>query len=918
MGGNTKNKNMTRQLPSFFEVRDAFWDISKKALSPKEHLDHIAGLIQEWCRCSAIGIRVLDSEGNLAYESYIGFTKEFWKSDNTLAAIPFVYRDKLSGVIHLADEENRAISANMVRFMEMTAHFIGETLYSLRAREEFRMDYDIQRLIHLVLKYSLKDVNLDQIFEYTISHMLDLSWFPFKYCDIIPIGDETIDYDSSGIEMEPEYFSIPILFDDKVLGVIRLRENSGSNMRKATVLLRVVAGTLAEIMCRKQSEKALREAKEQAEQLYNVLPNAVFTVDKNRVITSANKKALEVIGCEAKEMIGKSCVSFCHKPPDSNCILFDNTVSKPVIGAEGFIIKKNGEEGIVRKNIGYLKDVDGKVIGGIETFEDITDRIKKEKKIRENEQLLRATFEQAAVGIVHTTVDDRLLTINKKFCDMLGYSKEELLQKDWIALTHPDDVYSCRANRKALLEGQISTFSTEKRYIKRDGSILWVNLTASLVEDCTGRNCFVSIVEDISERKRVEQELLKAKDDAEKASRAKSEFLANMSHEIRTPLNGIIGMTDLVLETELQPAQKKYLAMVKNSAYALLDVINDILDFSKIEAGKIEVQEEVFCFREVLYKVVEMLRVSAKKKKLSLESYVSPSVPQWVVGDEGRIRQVIINLVGNAIKFSEQGKVKVQVDTASMKINPESKEKVRLLISVKDTGIGIPKNKIGQLFESFSQLDSSLTRKFGGTGLGLAISKRLIEMMGGSIWVKSEVGKGSTFFFTIKVSLAEEKEFLQQGFQNEVVQGSAEKNKATQVRTPKPSGHILLVEDNYINRKLAVTLLKKGGWRVTAAPNGRTAVELFRKESFDIILMDIQMPEVDGFQATKLIRAVEQEEKRTPIPIIALTAYAMKGDREKCLAAGMDDYIAKPIEKSTLFKVVEMWLGDINIKRGNI
>jgi len=486
--------------------------------------------------------------------------------------------------------------------------------------------------------------------------------------------------------------------------------------------------------------------------------------------------------------------------------------------------------------------------------------------------------------IIFNPADEAVLNVNRRACEIYGFSREEFLGMSLIDISLTPE-RGRRQVEETLQKGVYHNFESCQR--RKDGSVMFLEINASAI-DYEGRPAILSINRDITERRRAEEMRL-AKEAAERADRAKSRFLANMSHEIRTPMAGILGLSDLLLKTDLNARQRRYSELIQSSTTALLGVIDDILDFAKIEADKLTLEAVPFHLVSMLSETVDLLRLRAQAKGIGLELTVDDALPDWCFGDPGRLRQAVVNLLGNAVKFTDQGAVEVCAQLAS---------DGRVQIAVVDTGVGIPVAVQEKLFIPFTQADSSTSRRFGGSGLGLAITKRIVEMMGGEIGFTSQPGMGSSFWFVV---------VLQPTAAPETASKESKGRKTGAWAVPQAlTFRVLVAEDNPVNQLVVLEQLASLGFEAAAVSNGLEALAALEEKPYDLVLMDCQMPELDGYETT--LRMRRREGERWQVPVIALTAHAMQGDREKCLVAGMNDYISKPFRVETLRQILQRWL----------
>lgn len=668
-------------------------------------------------------------------------------------------------------------------------------------------------------------------------------------------------------------------------------------------------GLARDISARKRTEEALLKSEQKFRLIVENIRDIYFRCDLEGNLIMVSRSALSKLGYDSfDEIIGRPVLSLYVDPSQRERYL-------RILRAQGYvddfwirIKKKDGTpvDGSVCSS--YCYDEHGNAVGMEGIIRDISERVRMEENLRRSEERYRLMADNIRDLIWTMDLKMNLTYVSPSMRTMYGYSPEEARGFRFEKLLTPDSVQKVLALYRVIknlmaqknLSGSGFSETLVLEHVRKDGSTFWGETQVSITVDTDGLIVGIqAVTRDITERMRAET-LVKDKEAAEIANRAKSEFLARMSHEIRTPLNGIVGMTELCLGQDPDESLKGPLQTIYEEARSVSGLVNDILDLAKIEAGKMTLERCPFDLADLVRTVAEGFSPRASQQGLHFETYLAPDVPAKLVGDPVRLRQVLVNLIGNALKFTPEGGVSV-----SGELVRDAGSGVVIQFSVSDTGIGIPLDRQQRIFEAFEQADGSTTRQYGGTGLGIAIAKEIVRMMRGEIGVVSEPGEGSTFWFTVELEKSTGRE-ASRGREGNVRPAASE----TQRRPSGRSRRILLVDDYAVNLEVARRHLEAGGYAVAIARNGSEAIDAYRSGEHEIIFMDIQMPVMDGIEATRSIRALEKSRGGdSRIPIIALTAHAVKEYIDACLQAGMDDYLIKPVFRQDLLDKVDRWIG---------
>ncbi len=659
-----------------------------------------------------------------------------------------------------------------------------------------------------------------------------------------------------------------------------------------------IDGFLEDITERKKLEEKIRSELELRQQIFDAVPVHLYLKDREGKYTFVNRVFTQFRNLRHEDVIGRTASGVLEEPTASAARKEDEEVLRTggTLQDRERLIRGSGGEFWYSITKSAIFDEKGNAAGIVGCSFDITALKEISQSLTESEKRYRSLAEDMPILISTCLPDGTILYANAAYCRWFGREQQEILGTSFLDLLHPDDRVETEKTLSSLTP-ELPSFSSEERVFSPDGSLRWQRWINRAFFDPSGKIQFLQAVgEDITERKTAEETIRAARDDAERASAAKSEFVASISHEIRTPMNGVLGMSELLLETPLDSSQRNLAGMIHESARHLLVVLNDLLDFSKIESGTFSLSFLPFPVGKTLEDTVAPFLSQAAEKGLFLSLEADPALPAVLLGDPIRIRQILTNLLSNALKFTERGSV-----ILSVRFLGREDGEAKIAFSVTDTGIGIPEEFMDEIFTPFRQGEAFRTRKYGGTGLGLSISRRLVEMMGSVLSVESTPGKGSAFTFILSLKTGDSGgESHQPG-----------KNSSVPAFCPEGGGKtpsVLVVDDNRVNRELVRLLLEKRGFLPETASNGREAVEHLSRKRFDLVLMDIQMPEMDGYEATAFIRDPGSPVLDHQVPVVALTAHAVKGFADECLKKGMNDYLPKPFSSNELLGVLCKWI----------
>jgi PAS domain S-box-containing protein len=635
-----------------------------------------------------------------------------------------------------------------------------------------------------------------------------------------------------------------------------------------------------------ESQQALRQSEEKYRSIFENIQDVYFELTLDGLVLELSPSIEQIFLYKKEDLLGKPL----FEDPSKQDVFFEKLNEKGYMSDfEMLLNRKNKQKVPCSLTCKYIYDQEGDANMIVGSIRNISERKQAEENLRVSEERYRILAENSSDMISKHSWDGTYVYVSPACKKLLGYNPVDLVGNSAYLFIHPEDIDGVRRNHIKLLENQHENFIESYRIRKKDGDYVWFetnnqvifNPKTSLVEE------IVCVSRDVTVRKEKE-ELIKAKEVAERSNQAKSEFLANMSHEIRNPLNAIIGMSKTLSKTNIDKDQQSYINSILISSGNLLHILNDILDFSKIEANKIDLTFADFDLRQAILDTISVFEPQSSAKNIKLDMYIAEGVPRWIHGDEKKICQVLNNLLSNALKFTSEGKIEIGVMKKS-----EQNENIRLIFYVKDTGIGVKKDDIPKLFESFRQLDISARKEYQGTGLGLNIVKSLVEMMNGKVEFDSEYGNGSRVSFEIPLVIARDQKETNEKALDQRIEVEADMKKLK----------ILVAEDDAINQMYLAGFLRSQGWKVDTAANGLVALEKFAVGVYDLVLMDGQMPKMDGFETSRRIREMEKEDGKH-VPIIAITGYAIPGDRERFLEAGMDDYVSKPIDERKLLEII--------------